>query len=164
MPLDTSKNPPDASESLLDTKPLNTSKKPTSTTPENATQDFLLITQRFRGADAVADQLKCGVVCILTPALADTPAPAYYNGENVKEYFETYLEFLAAGKVNKDSYMLDENEYKVKLKGDIDEEQNSRYEYRIASTQFLPGHTKGFNTLFFEAIKYHQDHFLTASF
>ena len=60
----------------------------------------------------------------------------------------------------------DSREYTCKLKEAIcgEDGRESKYEYRIASTKFLPGNDRGFYNLFYEAFEYGQAHFLKAVF
>lgn len=62
--------------------------------------------------------------------------------------------------------ILDSREYSCKLKEAIcgEDGRESKYEYRIASTKFLPGNDRGFYNLFYEAFEYGQAHFLKAVF
>lgn len=52
----------------------------------------------------------------------------------------------------------------VKKKFVGEDGRESKYEYRIASTKFLPGNDRGFYNLFYEAFEYGQAHFLKAVF
>ena len=52
----------------------------------------------------------------------------------------------------------------VKKKFVGEDRRESKYEYRIASTKFLPGNDRGFYNLFYEAFEYGQAHFLKAVF
>lgn len=56
--------------------------------------------------------------------------------------------------------------YSCKLKEAIcgEDGRESKYEYRIASTKFLPGNDRGFYNLFYEAFEYGQAYFLKAVF
>ena len=79
------------------------------------------------------------------------------------------MELLQEEKVNRDysgCEILDSREYTCKLKEAICDEdgRESEYEYRIASTRFLPGNDRGFYNLFYEAFEYGQAHFLKAVF
>ena len=79
------------------------------------------------------------------------------------------MELLQEGKVNRDyrgCEILDSREYSCKLKEAIrgEDGRESKYEYRIASTKFLPGNDRGFYNLFYEAFEYGQAHFLKAVF
>ena len=79
------------------------------------------------------------------------------------------MELLQEGKVNRDyrgCEILDSREYTCKLKEAIcgEDGRESKYEYRIASTKFLPGNDRGFYNLFYEAFEYGQAHFLKAVF
>jgi len=79
------------------------------------------------------------------------------------------LELLQEEKVNRDysgCEILDSREYTCKLKEAIcgEDGRESKYEYRIASTKFLPGNDRGFYNLFYEAFEYGQAHFLKAVF
>ena len=83
--------------------------------------------------------------------------------------YETFLELLQEEKVNRDysgCEILDSREYTCKLKEAIcgEDGRESKYEYRIASTKFLPGNDRGFYNLFYEAFEYGQAHFLKAVF
>ncbi len=125
----------------------------------------LSVRQRFEGANALKTTLKNGGVCILTPAIAESEEPAKYNGYKVLEKYDTFLEYLKEGKVNRndrDHEILDSREYTVGLKEKIMDVKGSGsdYEYKIASVRFLPHEYGGFRLLFLEALKYGQAHFL----
>lgn len=135
---------------------------------ENPGKGMLPVKKKFVGEDSLKPVLKNGGVCILTPAIADSETPIYYNGFEIDKKYETFLKFLKEGKVNRDYHgheILDSREYNCKLKEAIcsissADQGESEYEYRIASTRFLPGNDRGFSSLFYEALEYSQAHFL----
>ncbi len=125
----------------------------------------LSVQERFVEADSLKSTLKNGGACILTPAIADCEEPAKYNGYKIEEKYTNFLEYLKEGKVNRDTKgrkLLDPEEYSMKLKEKIMDSNGgpSDYEYRVASTRFLPREYRGFKLLFLEALKYGQAHFL----
>ncbi len=138
-------------------------------TDENSGKCMLPVKKKFVGEDSLKPVLKNGGVCILTPAISDSDMPSYYNGFEIDKKYETFLELLQEGKVNRDyrgCEILDSREYSCKLKEAIcgEDGRESKYEYRIASTKFLPGNDRGFYNLFYEAFEYGQAHFLKAVF
>ena len=138
-------------------------------TDENSGKCMLPVKKKFVGEDSLKPVLKNGGVCILTPAISDSDMPSYYNGFEIDKKYETFLELLQEGKVNRDyrgCEILDSKEYSCKLKEAIcgEDGRESKYEYRIASTRFLPGNDRGFYNLFYEAFEYGQAHFLKAVF
>lgn len=138
-------------------------------TDENSGKCMLPVKKKFVGEDSLKPVLKNGGVCILTPAISDSDMPSYYNGFEIEKKYETFLELLQEGKVNRDyrgCEILDSREYSCKLKEAIcgEDGRESKYEYRIASTKFLPGNDRGFYNLFYEAFEYGQAHFLKAVF
>lgn len=138
-------------------------------TDENSGKCMLPVKKKFVGEDSLMPVLKNGGVCILTPAISDSDMPSYYNGFEIDKKYETFLELLQEGKVNRDyrgCEILDSREYSCKLKEAIcgEDGRESKYEYRIASTKFLPGNDRGFYNLFYEAFEYGQAHFLKAVF
>ena len=138
-------------------------------TDENSGKCMLPVKKKFVGEDSLKPVLKNGGVCILTPAISDSDMPSYYNGFEIDKKYETFLELLQEGKVNRDysgCEILDSREYTCKLKEAIcgEDGRESKYEYRIASTKFLPGNDRGFYNLFYEAFEYGQAHFLKAVF
>ena len=138
-------------------------------TDEDSGKCMLPVKKKFVGEDSLKPVLKNGGVCILTPAISDSDMPSYYNGFEIDKKYETFLELLQEGKVNRDyrgCEILDSREYSCKLKEAIcgEDGRESKYEYRIASTKFLPGNDRGFYNLFYEAFEYGQAHFLKAVF
>ena len=138
-------------------------------TDENSGKCMFPVKKKFVGEDSLKPVLKNGGVCILTPAISDSDMPSYYNGFEIDKKYETFLELLQEGKVNRDysgCEILDSREYSCKLKEAIcgEDGRESKYEYRIASTKFLPGNDRGFYNLFYEAFEYGQAHFLKAVF
>lgn len=138
-------------------------------TDENSGKCMLPVKKKFVGEDSLKPVLKNGGVCILTPAISDSDMPSYYNGFEIDKKYETFLELLQEGKVNRDyrgCEILDSREYSCKLKEAIcgEDGREPKYEYRIASTKFLPGNDRGFYNLFYEAFEYGQAHFLKAVF
>ena len=138
-------------------------------TDENSGKCMLPVKKKFVGEDSLKPVLKNGGVCILTPAISDSDMPSYYNGFEIDKKYETFLELLQEGKVNRDysgCEILDSREYTCKLKEAIcgEDGRESKYEYRIASTKFLLGNDRGFYNLFYEAFEYGQAHFLKAVF
>ena len=138
-------------------------------TDENSGKCMLPVKKKFVGEDSLKPVLKNGGVCILTPAISDSDMPSYYNGFEIDKKYETFLELLQEGKVNRDysgCEILDSREYTCKLKEAIcgEDGRESQYEYRIASTKFLPGNDRGFYNLFYEAFEYGQAYFLKAVF
>ena len=128
-------------------------------TDENSGKCMLPVKKKFVGEDSLKPVLKNGGVCILTPAISDSDMPSYYNGFEIDKKYETFLELLQEGKVNRDyrgCEILDSREYSCKLKEAIcgEDGRESKYEYRIASTKFLPGNDRGFYNLFYEAFEY----------
>ena len=122
----------------------------------NTNQLIILHGAPGMGEDSLMPVLKNGGVCILTPAISDSDMPSYYNGFEIDKKYETFLELLQEGKVNRDyrgCEILDSREYSCKLKEAIcgEDGRESKYEYRIASTKFLPGNDRGFYKLFYEA-------------
>ena len=75
---------------------------------------MLPVKKKFVGEDSLKPVLKNGGVCILTPAISDSDMPSYYNGFEIDKKYETFLELLQEGKVNRDyrgCEILDSREY-----------------------------------------------------
>ena len=130
-------------------------------------QSALSVRERFTGEDALKTQIKNGGACILSPAISESVMPVYYNGESIGERYEEFLRLLREGRVNREANgkeRLCPEEFTDNLKQAIEQEHGgcSVYEYRVASTRFLPENSKGFQSLFFEALEYGKGHFLRA--
>ncbi len=132
---------------------------------ERVRRGVLSVQERFAGAEKLKLILKNGGACILTPAIADCEEPAKYNGHLISEKYETFLKYMNEGKVNRDIMgheIVDPEEYTLRLKEKIIGKKGSQsdYEYKIASIRFLPQEYRGFQLIFFEALKYEQAHFI----
>ena len=129
--------------------------------------DLESVAIKFEKELGIKPILRNGGTCILTPAIADKEKVRKiksFRGEDIEEYFEEYLEYLDDHKVNYDldgKPIFHPEEYSKKLYQDMKHKENeeSRYEYHVASAKFLPGEYKKFNHLFECAIKYNEDHF-----